>query len=98
MRGFLFLVFLLAAAGAGGYYTKPGEGLHRGVASVLMQQGKVARPDPATGRYAFDDFYVATLSRMSSGGNDVLQCWGAFTRFLCVGPAEAGAQPQGGGN
>jgi hypothetical protein len=92
MRGFLFLV-LLVAIGAGGYVTKPSEGLHRGVATVLMQQDKVARPDPATGRYEFDDFYVATLSRMSSGGNDVLQCWGAFTRFLCVGPAGANSQP-----
>ena len=93
MRGFLFLVLLLGAIGAGGYFTKPTEGLHRGVASVLMRQGKVARPDAATGGYAFSDFYVATLSRMSSGGGDVLQCWGAFTRFLCVGPAEAAAQP-----
>ena len=84
MRGFLFLVVLLGAIGAGGYFTKPTEGLHRGVASVLMQQGKVVRPDAATGGYAFSDFYVATLSRMSSG---------AFTRFLCVGPAEAAAQP-----
>ena len=41
MRGFLFLVFLLAAAGAGGYYTKPGEGLHRGVASVLLSISKL---------------------------------------------------------
>ena len=47
MRGFLFLVLLLGALGAGGYFTKPTEGLHRGVASVLMQQGKVARPDAA---------------------------------------------------
>ncbi|MDP3493375.1 MAG: hypothetical protein Q8R82_09680 [Hyphomonadaceae bacterium] len=89
MRTFVVLVFLLGLAGAGAYMTRPVQGLHRGVASELMKQGKVERPDEATGRYLFDDFYVVTLSRMSSGGGDVLQCWGAFTRFLCVGPASA---------
>ena len=91
MRVIMFL-FLLLIAGAGVYITRPGEGLHRGVASELMKQGKVERPDQATGRYEFDDFYVVTLSRMSSGDRDVLQCWGLFTRFLCVGPA-GGPQP-----
>ena len=89
MRTFVVLLFLLLIAGAGAYVTRPTEGLHRGVASVLMKQGKVERPDEATGRYAFEDFYVVTLSRMSSGDKDVLQCWGLFTRFLCVGPADA---------
>lgn len=89
MRGFLVLLILLAAIGAGGYFTRPTQGLHRGVATELMKQGKVQRPGAATGSYAFDDFYVVTLSRMSSGDRDVLQCWGLFTRFLCVGPADA---------
>ncbi len=93
MRTFVVLVFLLALAGAGAYMTRPTQGLHRGVASELMKQGKVERPDAATGSYSFDDFYVVTLSRMSSGGGDVLQCWGMFTRFLCVGPAQAGQAP-----
>lgn len=91
MRIVMFL-FLLLIAGAGAYITRPVEGLHRGVASELMKQGKVERPDQAMGRYEFDDFYVLTLSRMSSGDRDVLQCWGLFTRFLCVGPA-GGRQP-----
>jgi len=92
MRTVVVLLFLLLVAGAGAYMTRPGEGLHRGVASTLMSQGKVERPDQATGHYAFDDFYVATLSRMSTGDRDVLQCWGMFKRFLCVGPA-GGPQP-----
>ena len=87
MRTFFVLVFLLAIASAGAYMTRSTQGLHRGVASELMKQGKVERPDQATGRYEFDDFYVVTLSRMSAGDRDVLQCWGFFTRFLCVGPA-----------
>lgn len=92
MRTFVVLVFLLALAGVGAYMTRPPQGLHRGVASELMKEGKVERPDQATGRYEFDDFYVVTLSRMSTGDRDVLQCWGVFTRFLCVGPA-GGPQP-----
>ncbi len=93
MRTIVVLLFLLLIAAAGAYITRPQEGLHRGVASELMRQGKVERPDEATGRYDFEDFYVVTLSRMSTGGRDVLQCWGMFTRFLCVGPA-GGPQPQ----
>ncbi len=92
MRTIIVLLFLLLIAAAGAYVTRPGEGMHRGVASELMKQGKVERPDEATGRYAFEDFYVVTLSRMSTGDRDVLQCWGVFTRFLCIGPA-GGPQP-----
>lgn len=87
------LLFLLLVAAAGAYVTRPGEGMHRGIATALMVQGKVERPDQATGRYAFEDMYVVTLSRMSAGDRDVLQCWGAFTRFLCVGPAGGPAPP-----
>jgi len=87
MRTIIVLLFLLLIAAAGAYVTRPGEGMHRGVASELMKQGKVERPDETTGRYAFEDFYVVTLSRMSTDDRDVLQCWGVFTRFLCIGPA-----------
>lgn len=89
MRGFLVLLILLGGLGAAGYYTRPSHGLHRGVASMLMAQGKVERPDAANGHYEFDDYYVVTFSAMSSGDKQLLQCWGLFTRFLCVGPAEA---------
>jgi len=87
MRGFLVLVVVLGLVAAGGYFTRPAQGLHRGVASVLMADGIAARPDAATGKYAFEDFYVATRSTMTSGDRELLQCWGAFTRFLCTGPA-----------
>ncbi|MEQ1784187.1 MAG: hypothetical protein ABMA14_22750 [Hyphomonadaceae bacterium] len=85
MRVILVLIVILGLVAAGGYFTRPAQGLHRGVASVLMAQGKTARPDAATGKYAFDDFFVATRSTMTSGDREVLQCWGAFTRFLCTG-------------
>lgn len=87
MRGFLVLVVIVGLVAAGGYFTRPAQGLHRGVASVLMADGIAARPDAATGKYAFEDFYVATRSTMTSGDRELLQCWGAFTRFLCTGPA-----------
>jgi hypothetical protein len=86
MRGFLVLVVILGLVAAGGYFTRPAQGLHRGVASVLMADGIAAPPDAATGKYAFEDFYVATRSTMTSGDRELLQCWGAFTRFLCTGP------------
>ncbi len=88
MRGFLVLLVLLGALAAAGYYTRPMQGLHRGVATALMTQGAVERPDVATGRYEFDDYYVVTFSAMSSGDRQLLQCWGLFTRFLCIGPAD----------
>lgn len=84
MRGFLFLV-LLGLCLAGAYVTRPGEGLHRGVASALMEQGRVPRPDIATGAYAFNDFLVVTRSAMRSSDRELMECWGAFTRFLCTG-------------
>jgi hypothetical protein len=89
MRGFLVLLVLLGALGAAGYYTRPGQGMHRGVATALMTQGKVERPAANTGHYEFDDYYVVTFSAMSSGDKQLLQCWGLFTRFLCIGPADA---------
>lgn len=87
MRGFLVLIVILGLAAAGGYFTRPAQGLHRGVAAVLMADGMASRPDARIGKYAFDDFYVATRSTITSGDRETLQCWGAFTRFLCTGPA-----------
>jgi len=85
MRAFLVVLVLLGLLGVAGYFTRPSHGLHRGIATALMGEGRVPRPDAATGRWAFDDFYVLTRSTMQAEGRDVLQCWGAFTRFLCTG-------------
>lgn len=93
MRTIVVLLFLLALTGFGAYITRPAEGLHRGVAVELMREGKVLPPDQTTGRYAFDDFYVVTRSVMRSGDAELLQCWGAFTRFLCLGPAPVTPPP-----
>lgn len=79
--------FLLLVAMVGAYITRPDEGWHRGVASALISQGKVIKPDSNSMEFAFQDFYVGTVSVMSSGDRSLLTCWGAFTRFLCLGPA-----------
>jgi hypothetical protein len=92
MRGFLVLLVLAGLVGAGGWYTRPSHGLHRGVASSLMAEGRVARPEQVPGTWAFDDFLVATRSTMTSNDRGLLECWGFFTRFLCTGaPPQADA-------
>lgn len=94
MRGFLVLLVILGLIAAGAYVTRPNQGFHRGLASKLMEQGTVARPENLPGNYAFDDFIVATRSTMitgdtTTGDRQLLQCWGVFTRFLCTRPAPA---------
>lgn len=95
MRVVIVLVFLVAVAAVAAYMTRPGQGLHRGVAVALMDAGKVSRPDAVTGHYAFDDFYLVTRSTMTTGEGKLLECWGVYSRFLCTGPAAASAQPTG---
>lgn len=87
MRGFLVLVVILGLIAAGAYATRPNQGFHRGLASALMERGTVARPEMSPGNYAFEDFIVLTRSTMKTGDRQLLQCWGAFTRFVCTGPA-----------
>lgn len=87
MRGFLILLVLAGGVGAGAWYTRPSHGLHRGVATALMAEGRVARPEQIPGSWAFEDFVVATRSTMRSGERELLDCWGFFTRFLCTGAA-----------
>lgn len=91
MRVAIVLVFLLAVAGLAAYMTRPAQGWHRGVAVALMEEGKVKAPDETSGRYLFEDFYVVTLSTMTSGEGALLQCWGVYSRFLCTGPAAPAA-------
>lgn len=93
MRGFLVLLVIVGLIAAGAYVTRPNQGYHRGLASKLMEQGTVARPEVAPGNYAFDDFIVLTRSTMKTGDRQLLQCWGVFTRFLCTGPAPQVSTP-----
>ena len=83
MRGFLLLLIIGAAA----WYTRPTHALHRGVASVLMAEGRVTRPEALPGNWAFEDFVVTTRSTMYANDREVMECWGFFARFLCTGAA-----------
>jgi hypothetical protein len=56
--------------------TRPAQACIAAWRCVLMQQGKVKAPDEASGRYLFEDFYVATLSTHEFGRGTLLQCWG----------------------
>ena len=51
MRFFGVLIFLVLVMAAGAYITRPNQGLHRGVATELMKQGKAERPDARSGHY-----------------------------------------------
>ena len=81
----LFLLLVLGLVSAAAWHTRPSHGLHRGVASELMAQGRVARPEPVSGAWSFEDFVVTTRSTMRSGDRSLMECWGFFTRFLCMG-------------
>ena len=96
MRVVIVLFLLLAIAGVAAYMTRPDQGLHRGVAVALMEEGKVDAPDSATGKYAFDDFYVVTRSTMTSDAGKLLECWGVYSRFFCLGPAAVAQTPAAG--
>lgn len=85
MRIFLVLVVLLAL---GAYLSKPGIAMHQKVAAELFAQGKAAAgPEPRTN--AFEDMYVLSKYTALSNKRPMLECWGAFTRFLCVRPKES---------
>jgi len=86
MRVFLFLVVVAFATA---FFTKPGQGLHQGVATELIKEGKVGTVDASTRATAFGDFFFVTKSETWLNDKRMIQCWGAFTRFLCFGPPEA---------
>ena len=82
MRFFLLLIIALAA---GAFFTKPNLDAHRKVAGALFEQGKAAAgAAPRTDK--LDDFYVASKYTWLSNGRPTLECWGAYTRFLCTVP------------
>lgn len=89
----LFLVFLAAMAA---YMTRPGEAQHRDVARALSETGRMT-PELSDSRRLFDDFFVLTRSRILAGGRVQLDCWGAYTRFLCMGEPGSAPAPSGSG-
>jgi hypothetical protein len=90
MRFFLLLIVILAAAG---FFTRPDAAAHLKTANALFAMGKAdtrgSAIDARTSK--LDDFYVVTRSTIAVGDKPLLECWGAFTRFLCVQPGAAAA-------
>lgn len=79
------LLFLVVVAAVGGFFTKPGIEAHRKVAAALFAQGRAAAgAAPRTDK--LDDFYVASKYTSLSNNRPTLECWGAYTRFLCIQP------------
>ncbi len=80
------LLLLIVAVAVAGYFTRPGADAHWKTVAALIQQGKVDGGTMASRGGAFEDFYVVTKYVFSTGGRPQVECWGAFTRFLCVEP------------
>ncbi len=94
MKSLLVLV-LLAALAAGGFLSKPNLDAHRANAQkVLAEQdkrdsigeliGAMLGGDERTGD--FEDLVVATKYTARQGGKAALECWGAFSQFVCSTP------------
>ena len=90
----VFLVLLVAAV-TGALFTKPDIEAHRKVATALFMKGIAAGGEGAR-TDDFQDMFVVSKYTAAAGGRTLLECWGAFTRFLCTEP-DAGQATQDGG-
>ena len=87
----VFLLLLVALA-IGGFFTRPDVEAHRKVAAILFMKG-MATGDDQVRTDGFQDMYVLSKYTTQAGGKTLLECWGGFTRFLCIQPkAEQPAQ------
>jgi hypothetical protein len=80
------LLLLIVLAGAGGYFTRPDADAHWKTVAGLIEQGATDGGAISDRSGKFSDYYVATNYVFSVGGEPRLECWGAFTRFLCIRP------------
>jgi hypothetical protein len=87
----VFLLLLVVAAAAA-FFTRPDVEAHRKVAAALFMKGMATGGDQVR-TDAFEDMYVVSKYTTQAGGKTLLECWGGFTRFLCIQPkAEQPAQ------
>jgi hypothetical protein len=87
----VFLLLLLAAAIAA-LFTKPDVEAHRKVAATLFMKGMAVSAEGAR-TDDFEDMFVVSKYTTETDGKMLLECWGAFTRFLCIQPdADRSAQ------
>lgn len=95
MRSLLVLV-LLAALGAGAFLSKPPIDAHRANAEkVLAEQSRASGGDDigdligavlGQRKDNFEDLIVATKYTVIRGDRNLLECWGAFSQFVCSSP------------
>jgi hypothetical protein len=90
------VLVLLAALAAGGFLSKPGAEAHRANAEKVLAEQRTKGDDSigdligavlsqgAAGD--FEDMIVATKYTARQGGKATLECWGAFSQFLCSTP------------
>jgi hypothetical protein len=90
----VFLLLLVALA-IGAFFTKPDVEAHRKVAAILFMKGMAAGGDQQR-TDGFEDMFVISKYTTQAGGKTLLECWGGFTRFLCIQPkAGSGSEGQG---
>jgi hypothetical protein len=97
MRSLLMLV-LIAALGAGGYFSRPDQAAQKANADKVLSEGRKEGGigdliggifQDANRKDSFDDMFVATKYTAKSGDKVILECWGAFTQFMCPTKPEA---------
>jgi hypothetical protein len=89
----VFLLLLVALA-IGAFFTKPELDDHQKVAAILFMKGMATGGVPQRVD-EMQNWYVASKFTTSVDGKPILECWGAFTRFLCLQPT-SDQQQQGG--
>jgi hypothetical protein len=97
MKSLLMLV-LIAALGAGGYFSRPDQTAQKANADKVLSE---TRKDGDIGdligglfqeanrKDSFEDLFVATKYTAKDGDKIILECWGAFTQFMCPTKPEA---------
>jgi hypothetical protein len=95
----LLVLVLLAALAAGGYYSKPNQEAHKANADKFLADQRSRDGDDigdliggvleaANRNDSFEDLLVVTKYTAKSGDKTLVECWGAFTQFLCNAPGE----------
>jgi hypothetical protein len=83
-----FLLLLIVVGGVAGYFTRPDAAAHWNTVAVLIRDHDIDGGKESARKGVFTDYYVTTKYTFSVDGKLRAECWGAFTRFLCLGPAK----------
>ncbi|HEV7691831.1 MAG TPA: hypothetical protein VGO52_13435 [Hyphomonadaceae bacterium] len=81
-----FLLLLIIIAGVAGYFTRPNADAHWKTVAALIRDGDIDGGELSKRSAKFTDYYVTTKYLFSVEAQARAECWGAFTRFLCLKP------------